>query len=104
MAKCISLGKINKSLLYVVLLGISNVLNGYIYGFVYIDCFYPMNIYKSFYNWIIDKNKEDFPRHRVFDPLFSYLGVAIISFFFLNKNQDNSIIIEEDEGKRHYSI
>ena len=103
MAKCISLGKINKSLLYVVLLGISNVLNGYIYGFVYIDCFYPMNIYKSFYNWIIDKNKEDFPRHRVFDPLFSYLGVAIISFFFLNKNQDNSIIIEEDEGKRHYS-
>ena len=56
------------------------VLNQYLYGFVYIDCFYPMNIYKSLYTAIIDDKKTDFPNHRIFDPLFSYLGVIVLSF------------------------
>ena len=93
MAKLISLGAINKSLLFIILMSVSNVLNGYIYGFTYIDCFYPMNIYKSLYVWIIDINKTDFPRHRVFDPLFSYIGVLIISFFFIKDEK------EKDEDK-----
>ena len=95
MAKIISLGAINKSLLFIILMSVSNVLNGYIYGFTYIDCFYPMNIYKSLYNWIIDSNKTDFPRHRVFDPLFSYIGVLIISFFFIKDEK------EKDEDKEN---
>ena len=75
MVKIISLGKINKSLLFLIIMSISSVLNKYIYGFTYIECFYPINIYRSLYNWIIDKDKIDFPRHRVFDPLFSYIGI-----------------------------
>ena len=38
-------------------------------------------IYKSLYNWIIGEDKNDFPRHRVFDPFFSYLVVIVITFF-----------------------
>ena len=88
MGKYISLGEVNRSLLFIVLMSVSYVINQYIYGFTYIECFYPMNIYKSLYNWIVDSQKTDFPRHRVFDTLFSYIGVIIISFFFLEKKQD----------------
>ena len=61
-----------------------------------------MNIYKSFYIWIIDKNKQNFPRHRVFDPLFSYLGVAIISFFF-KKDIEDTKETGEELSNRYYS-
>ena len=77
----ISCGKINKSLLFILLMSISMVINQYLYGFTYIECFYKINIYKSLYNAIIDPNKTDFPRHRLFDPLFSYLGVILLSLF-----------------------
>ena len=77
----ISFGGINKSLLYIILAGVFKVLNQYIYGFIYIECFYKMNIYQVLYNAIIDPNKTDFPHHRVFDPLFSYIGVIILSLF-----------------------
>ena len=97
MAKFISLGKLNKSLLFIILMSVSNVLNGYIYGFTYIDCFYPMNIYKFLYNWIIDNNKTDFPRHRVFDPLFSYIGVIILSFFFIKDGEEKEKDKEKDK-------
>ena len=106
MGKFISLGDINKSLLFIVLMSVSNALNGYIYGFTYIDCFYPMNIYRSLYNWIIDKDKTDFPRHRVYDPLFSYIGVIIISYFFIKdekekikENNDNSLKTKNSKYK-----
>ena len=62
-------------------MSISSIINKYLYGFEYIDCFYVMNIYKSLYSaiiGIIDSNKK-FPRHRIFDPLFSYLGVILLS-------------------------
>ncbi len=92
MAKCITFGTINRSLLYIVLTSISLVINQYIYGFTYIKCFYQMNIYKTFYELIIGDNGSDddnkFLRHRVFDPLFSYVGVIILSFFLIkNKKQ-----------------
>ena len=92
----ISFGGINKSLLYIILMAISQVLNQYIYGFIYIECFYPMNIYRILYNAIIDPNKKDFPRHRVFDPIFSYIGVIILSFCSSQKNNkdENEDIIE----------
>ena len=93
MVKCISLGEVNKSLLYIVLMSVSLVINQYIYGFTYIQCFYQMNIYKTFYLLIIDseeKNENKFIRHRVFDPLFSYFGIIILSFFFIKKK-----IVEE---------
>ena len=90
MAKLISLGKRNKSLLFLIIMSISSVLNIYIYGFSYINCFYPINIYKSLYNWIIDKNKTDFPHHRVFDPLFSYVGVIFLTLFFVKDNDKYS--------------
>jgi len=92
----ISFGGINKSLLYIILAGVFKVLNQYIYGFIYIECFYPMNIYRILYNAIIDPNKKDFPRHRVFDPIFSYIGVIIISFCSSQKNNkdENEDIIE----------
>ena len=77
----ITFGGINKSLLYIILMAIFQVLNQYIYGFIYIECFYQMNIYQILYNAIIDSNKTDFPHHRVFDPLFSYIGVVILSLF-----------------------
>ena len=86
MVKCISLGEVNKSLLYIVLMSVSLVINQYIYGFTYIQCFYQMNIYKTFYLLIIDseeKNENKFIRHRVFDPLFSYFGIIILSFYLI---------------------
>ena len=88
----ISCGKINKSLLYIILMSLFMVLNQYIYGFIYIECFYKMNIYKILYNALIDPTKKDFPRHRVFDPLFSYLGVIALSLFIpkVNKNNNNN--------------
>ena len=86
MVKLISIGTINKSLLFLMLMSISNVLYTYIYGFTYIECFYPINIYKSLYHWIINKDKTDFPRHRVFDPLFCYVGVIFLTFFFVKDN------------------
>ena len=88
MGKCISFGEVNRSLLFIVLMSVSYVINQYIYGFTYIECFYPMNIYKSLYNIMVDSKKTDFPRHRVFDTLFSYIGVTVISYFFLEKKQD----------------
>ena len=84
----ISIGRINKSLLYITLMSTFMVLNQYIYGFVYIECFYPMNIYKSLYNAIINENKTDFPHHRVFDPLFSYLGIIFLSFCIPRENKN----------------
>ena len=88
----ISFGGINKSLLYITLMSIFQVLNQYIYGFIYIECFYKMNIYKILYNAIIDSDKEDFPHHRVFDPLFSYLGVIFISLFFYQKKKTKKMM------------
>ena len=82
----ISFGGINKSLLYITLAGVFKVLNQYTYGFIYIGCLYQMNFYRILYNAIIDPNKKDFPRHRVFDTLFSYIGVIILSFCFSQKN------------------
>ena len=110
MGKYISLGEINKSLLFIFLMSVSSVLYKYIYGFTYIECFYPMNIYRILYNWIIDKNKHDCPRHRVFDTFFSYIGVIIISFIFVkdkaeNKTEKNEIIKEKDKpSARHGSV
>ena len=104
MAK-ISCGEINKSLLFIILMSIFMVLNQYIYGFIYIECFYKMNIYKILYNAIIDSDKEDFPHHRVFDPLFSYLGVIFIALFFLpkEKNKKNDENDNEMINKRESS-
>ena len=83
-------GKINKSLLYIILMSVFQVLNQYIYGFIYIECFYKMNIYQVLYNAIIDQDKTDFLHHRVFDPLFSYIGVIILSLFIpKEKNKKN---------------
>ena len=110
MGKYISLGEINKSLLFIFLMSVSSVLYKYIYGFTYIECFYPMNIYRILYNWIIDKNKHDCPRHRVFDTFFSYIGVIIISFIFVkdkaeNKTEKKEIIKEkENPSARNASI
>ena len=89
----ISLGGINKSLLYITLMSIFQVLNQYIYGFIYIECFYKMNIYQILYNAIIDPNKADFPHHRVFDPLFSYIGVIILSFCIKKEKNDEEVIL-----------
>ena len=97
----ISFGGINlKSLKYILLMSVSNVLNIYIYGFTYIECFYPMNIYRIIYEGFFgeDKNK-DFTNHRVFDPFFSYLGIIILSFFFVkDKNESN---IEDEKQIKH---
>ena len=110
MGKYISLGEINKSLLFIFLMSVSSVLYKYIYGFTYIECFYPMNIYRILYNWIIDKNKHDCPRHRVFDTFFSYIGVIIISFIFVkdkaeSETEKKEIIKEKEESSaRHASV
>ena len=88
MKKWISLGVISKSLLFNLYMSLSSVSYKYIYGFTYIECFYPMNIYRILYNWIIDENKEDCPRHRVFDTFFSYIGVIIISFLFVKDKKE----------------
>ena len=104
--KLITFGEINKSLLYILFMSISSILNRYIYGYNYIECFYPMNIYCSLHNSILDKN-DKCPLHRVFDPFFSYIGMIFISFFFLreknieeeekdSKNENNE---EDEEGK-----
>ena len=82
----ISFGGIIKSLLYITLAGVFKVLNQYTDGFIYIECFYQMNIYRILYNAIIDPNKKDFSHHRIFDPLFSYIGVIILSFCVFQKN------------------
>ena len=103
----ISFGKINKSLLFILLMSISMVINQYIYGFTYIECFYKMNIYQSLYNAIIDKNKKYFPRHRIFDPLFSYVGVILLSLFIpkpKEKKEENNGAISVDNGDEFSQI
>ena len=103
MVKYITLGNIDKSLLYIVFMSLSLVLNNYIYGYTYIKCFYRMNLYKTFYQLIIDSNETDenkFIRHRVFDPLFNYLGVAILSFFIIKKK----IVNEFDNNPEPYNV
>ena len=92
----ISFGGMNKSLLYIVLMSTFMVINQYIYGFVYIGCFYQINIYQTLYNAIIDKNKNKFPFHRVFDPLFGYIGVIILSFFIPKEEKDEEENIKEN--------
>ena len=94
--RAISFGKINKSLLFILLMSISTVINQYLYGFTYIECFYKMNIYQSLYNAIIDSNKTHFPHHRLFDPLFSYIGVILLSLF-IPKQKEKQENIEENE-------
>ena len=91
MSPPITCGKINKSLLFILLMSISTVINQYLYGFIYIECFYKMNIYKSLYNAIIDPNKTDFPHHRLFDPLFSYLGVIFLSLLIPKQKEKENI-------------
>ena len=88
MAKLITFGEINYSFLFVLLMSISNTINVYIYGFTYIKCFHTMNIYQFLYSAIIDDKKEDFPHHRIFDPLFSYIGIIIMSFIIFRKKKD----------------
>ena len=116
MAKYITFGTIDRSLLYIVLTSVALVINQYIYGFTYIECFYQMNIYRTFYELIIgevesdeNKNKVKFLRHRVFDPLFSYAGVIILSFIFIKKRKPtdlNNISLEniENEATRKSEI
>ena len=104
--KLITFGEINKSILYILLMGASNILNLFIYGFTYIECFYPMNIYCSLYNGIVGQ-KDECPHHRIFDPFFSYIGVIIISFIFLrekNIEEDNDTKKENDEEEKNDNI
>ena len=96
MKKIISIGEINKSLLYIFLMSVSSVLNKYIYGFTYIECFYPMNIYRTLHNSILGGD-GDCRRHRVFDPFFSYIGIIFISFIFLREKIEQEE--EEDLNK-----
>ena len=99
----ISFGEVNKSLLFILFMSISMVFNQYLYGFTYIECFYDMNIYRSLYQAIVGSNKEDFPRHRIFDPLFSYLGVIALSLFIpkekVKKREKNEEIKEEESSE-----
>ena len=99
----ISCGKINKSLLFILFMSISMVFNQFLYGFTYIECFYDMNIYRSLYQAIVGSNKEDFPHHRIFDPLFSYLGVIALSLFIpkekVKKREKNEEIKEEESSE-----
>ena len=88
MTKFITFGEINYSFLFILLMSISNTINVYIYGFTYIKCFHTMNIYQFLYSAIIDDKKEDFPHHRIFDPLFSYIGIIIMSFIIFRKKKD----------------
>ena len=79
MSPPITCGKINKSLLFILLMSISSISNKYLYGFEYIDCFYVMNIYKSLYSaiiGIIDSEKK-FPRIE-----YSILYLVILVLFF----------------------
>ena len=99
----ISFGEVNKSLLFILFMSISMVFNQYLYGFTYIECFYDMNIYRSLYQAIVGSNKEDFPHHRIFDPLFSYLGVIALSLFIpkekVKKREKNEEIKEEESSE-----
>ena len=104
MEKYISFGGINlKSLKYILLMSVSNVLNIYIYGFTYIECFYPMNIYRILHNWILNKNDEC-PRHRIFDSFFSYIGVIFISLIFLREKNinDKNETVKNIKEKKHW--
>ena len=97
----ISFGGINKSLLFIILMSVCMVLNQYLYGFIYIECFYKMNIYQILYNAIIDKEKSDFPRHRLFDPFFSYLGIILCALFIpKEKNRKRENEIDENENSK----
>jgi hypothetical protein len=84
-------------------MSISMVFNQYLYGFTYIECFYDMNIYRSLYQAIVGLNKKEFPRHRIFDPLFSYLGVIALSLFIpkekVKKREKNEEIKEEESSE-----
>ena len=93
--KIITFGEINNSFLYIFFMSTSCALYKYIYGFTYIECFYPMNIYRTLHNYILDKD-DKCPRHRVFDPFFSYIGMIFISFFFLKErtNEDDKAPLE----------
>ena len=109
MSPPISCGKINKSLLFILLMSISSIINKYLYGFTYIECFYVMNIYKSLYNAIIDPNKTDFPHHRLFDPLFDYLGVIFLSLLIPKQKEkeekdDNIEELEPEENSEKIRI
>ena len=99
----ISFGEVNKSLLFILFMSISMVFNQYLYGFTYIECFYDMNIYRSLYQAIVGLNKKEFPRHRIFDPLFSYLGVIALSLFIpkekVKKREKNEEIKEEESSE-----
>ena len=95
--KIISFGKVGKSLLYIFLMSISMVINQYLYGFTYIECFYKMNIYGALYRAIIDPKKADFPLHRLFDPLFSYIGVILLSLFIPKQKEKKETQEDNDE-------
>ena len=95
----ISCGKINKSLLFILFMSISMVFNQFLYGFTYIECFYDMNIYRSLYQAIVGSNKEDFPRHRIFDPLFSYIGIVFFSLFLPEQNLNKEKNEEENNDE-----
>ena len=95
MKKIITFGEINKSLLYIFLMSVSSVLNGYIYGFTYIGCFYPMNIYRILHENIIGK-EGDYSRHRIFDAFFSYLGMIFIPLIFL---RDKNVKTEDQDSE-----
>ena len=112
MGKFLSLGAMYfKSFKYNLLMSISIILHIFIYGFIYIKCFYPMNIYRILYEWIIDKGKnKDFSNHRVFDPFFSYFGVIILTYFFvkdkkeINKENEKDSITEDNDLNKIYSL
>ena len=76
------------------------ILDQYLYGFTYIECFYPLNIYKILYNALIDSNKTDFPHHRLFDPLFNYFGIIIFSLFIPKEEKSDKAEQEEEIDKR----
>ena len=102
MGEYISFSGINlKSLKYILLMSVSNVLNIFIYGFIYIECFYPMNIYRILYEAILGENKnKDYSNHRVIDPFFSYLGIIILVFFFVkDKNESDTNDVKDEESE-----
>lgn len=96
----ISIGTVNKSLLFIFLMGIFTMFNQYLLGYVYIDCFAEINFYARLYKWIIDDKKKDFPPHRIFDPLFSYIGVIFFSFLVRAEKDEEK---EENEEKENNS-
>ena len=74
----ISFGGVNKSLLYITLEGVFKVLNQYTYGFIYIECFYQMNIYRILYNAIIDPKKKIF---LIIEYLIHFLVILVLLFY-----------------------